>query len=319
MATYKESLDALIEYQKSLSDNIAGYFDELAGVVNGITYPEIPDGDITTPGQLGWTSLNLPEISWPLSPDINYTAMANVDKYKKHIWEGPYLDQAERLLIGWATSGGVGISQAVQDAIFNQDRERRNQSLREGLDVLASRHGGAGFRYANSRLDIKQSALVQKFQFDDTQASRTIVTTIADLAQKNVQFALQQVTEIEKFQGDFSVRYSALYLDTMTHIIETYKADIASKATQADTEIRKGLAFLDAAKYSGENDYRSAELKMSAEKTRLLAEMDRAKLELGMITDEVKIKVTALEQMASTTATMLSATMNSVISVGKAT
>lgn len=308
MATFSEDLKALIKRQEDLAAKIDGYMAQMATVVDTITYPDIPTGEITLPNPLGEAYLNLPDMEWPPRPDINYAAMGNIDKYKKHIWEGPYLDQAEKILMDWVKTGGLGISQAVQDATFNQDRERRRQTLRDSIDVLAATHGGAGFRYPNSRLDIKQGEVVQKYQFDDTQLSRTIITTITDLAQKNAQYALSKITDIEQLQADFSYKYSSLYINVMQHVIETYKADIQAMATKLDTEIRKGLAWLDSFKISNESEYKSAQLKATAEQFRLTMEMDRTKLKIADITQKTTFKVNALSSMEEVTGHMMKAT-----------
>lgn len=314
MSTFKADIAAQAEYKNSLKDKVFGYMDQLTKVIDDITYPNIPTGTIEEPAKLGWVGLTLPVLTWPNSPELTY---ANLDRYKHHIWEAGYLDDAERILAGWVASGGVGISQAVQDATFNQDRERRRQSLADSLRILAANFGGRGHRIPNSILSAERSEQAQKYQFDDTESSRTIVKTISELAQKNVQFAMTQVTDIEKFHSDFSLRYGGLYINSLSNIIETYKADIQGKTAQLDATIRGSLAQLEAVKITSDNEYKTLHLRMTAEQNRLSMEMDRTKLLIDTINKKVDVQVAAIENMELTTSNMLSGITQSSISVYK--
>lgn len=306
-------------YIKDLSDKVISYFDQANTVISKLEYPKIPTGEIGTVGRLPWISLNLPTITWPPSPNINYASMGEVDKYKKHIWEdgNGYLDSIQALLMGWVNTGGTGIGADVQQAIFDQDRERRKQTLNDTMLMASAQFGGSGFRFPNSILAARHNELLQKYQFDDTEASRNIVRTIADLAQKHIQWGLTHVTSIEQFHADFAVKYSSLFMDTMTHIVETYKADVMAKTSQADTEIRKGLATLDVFKTDADLEYKSAELKLTNEKYRLELELEKMKTSFQVYDAEIKKKIDTVVTIGDSISKMATNIFSGSVAINK--
>lgn len=195
------------------------------------------------------TLANLPSLQKAiLNVDLN---AGSIDRYKSHIWTGGDLDALQVKLMQYINTGGVGIEQATQDAIFGQGRERDLQTLRDGMDMSGARTGAKGFRYPTSMTKALMKEALVTWQNAKTDLNREIVKIMADLAQKNVQFAIQHDISIEQLHSDFALKYAALYLDNTRHIIEKFKAEQDSYIAEFDGKLRGIMANLEVQKVNG--------------------------------------------------------------------
>lgn len=239
----------------------------------------------------------------------------SLDKYRSHIWQGTDLDTLQNKLMEYVQSGGVGIEQAVQDAIFNQGRERDLQALRDAMDWAGARTGAKGCRYPNSMTKALQSEAIAKYQYAKTDLNREIVKIMADLAQKNVQFAIQADISIEQLHADFAIKYSALYLDNTRLIIEKFKTEQDSYIAEFEGTLKGVLANLEVQKVNGtlELTYQqNLQKKWEIEANILL---DKGKAQIQQAEQANVVKLDAAKNVALTAVGLVQNLTGSAISV----
>lgn len=245
-------------------------------------------------------------------------AANNLEKYKAHTWVSSDLDTLQTKLMQYVNTGGVGIEQAVQDAIFNQGRERDLQTARDAMDLAGARTGARGCRYPTSMTKALQKEILTNYQNTKTDLNREIVKLMADLAQKNVQFAIQHDIAIEELHSSFAIKYSALYLDNVKYTIEKFKAEQDSYIAEFDGKLRGMLANLDLQKVNGNLEL--AYQQNLQEKWRIDANvlLEKGKAQIQQAEQANNIKIRAAAESSNAARSMMQAmTTNAITMVQK--
>lgn len=181
--------------------------------------------------------------SIPILDHVNVPALDSItpdsfERYRAHIWEGTNLDSMQTTLMQWVESGGVGISSETQNAIFQQGRERDLQTLRDEMDLAGARTGARGFRYANSMTRTLQNQAMERYSYKQSDLSREILRTIADLAQKNVQFAVQQDVAIEGLHADFAIKFADMFRNINRDILDRFRIEQETRIAEFEGELK---------------------------------------------------------------------------------
>lgn len=145
-------------------------------------------------------------------------------QFKGHTFLAPMLDSMQTTLMGWITTGGVGISDAVQNALWQNNRQRRLLSLADAQDALHSKDAKRGFAYFTGWQD--EYPLINQFQMDDENLNYQITAKIADLAQQNVQQAMSHNIGIEQLQSGFALGFAQVWENLKRLIIEKFKVEV---------------------------------------------------------------------------------------------
>lgn len=180
----------------------------------------------------------LPELESVSLRGLENINQAQLDKYKRHIWGATNFNDLQKKLMKWVETGGVGISEDTQTAIFEQGYERSLQVLRDKLDLAGARTGGKGARYANSFTKSLQAQALTEWGYGRDDLNREIVKIISDLAQKNVQFAIQQDVAIETIHSNFAINYSKLFLDIYKMILERFRVEQEARIAEFEGKIK---------------------------------------------------------------------------------
>lgn len=114
------------------------------------------------------------------------------------VWDAPTLTVVENKLLEDIRTGGTGIDPAVQDAIFSKAVERDLLAANEALQMAAEAFGKKGFPVPPDRLRAQQADIADKYAYTKAEKSRDIMVTTSELAQKNTQFAITGLTEVER-------------------------------------------------------------------------------------------------------------------------
>lgn len=264
------------------------------------------------PNKISTTARDIPHLEKVPTPTLDKLTL---DRYNQHVWQGTNLNALQTKIMDWIDTGGVGISQEVQDAIFGQGRERNLQALRDRLDLAGVRTGAKGFRYANSMTRVLQNQALQEYDNKQSDLSREIVRTMAELAQKNVQFAFQEDVAIETLHADFAVKYAKVFQDNNTQILERFRVEqdarIAEfegtvKALQLEVEIQLKNAGLD-------SDHQERLLKTW--QSDLTAHIERGKAQIAQAETNSQLRMAAIETLAMVYMDSIKGLTGSAISV----
>ena len=173
-------------------------------------------------------------------------------EYKGHVFVAPYLDKMQSVLMGWVNDGGVGIDEDVQDAMWEDMRERDLQTLSDALDAAADADAKRGFSYPTKRR--MATSIIANHQITRDNRNWEITAQLAQLAQQNVQAAIQSNISIEQLHSGFSLGLSGVWNNIKNRIIEKFRVEQEARIAefngllstiQAGYEVGKANADID--------------------------------------------------------------------------
>jgi hypothetical protein len=130
-------------------------------------------------------------------------------------------------------------STKMQVAFYAQDRERKQQALRDAHSAAAASVGARGFTYPNSMTTALKLAATQQYQFDLSQVSRELVKHIYDWAKTNYQFTIDKSISAHNSDTEWNARYADV-------LIKSFSAQLDSIFQQAKLRLEYALQRLDA-------------------------------------------------------------------------
>lgn len=238
--------------------------------------------------------------------------------YKRHVWEDSHLDSLLATVMAYAESGGLP-STAMQDAIFDQDRERKQRALADAIDMIKAQTSGRGFKYATGQTNAAILELVEKHQMDLENQSREIARLSAEWAQQNFQFSIQQGLSIEQMHMDFAYKYSAisreLYTALLSAVLEKYRTQIQVEMEKLEANVKAVMTRAEA--YKANADIAATAGKLHLEKYHLDIQQNLGRFN-GAITNagqNMQRHLDAAIAYANTTQGLIQATTNNVIGV----
>lgn len=255
-----------------------------APTLNGTVLPDPPT--ITIPTFSGmvptedFVTLTIQDVAsyWHFTDDLG------------RVWDAPTLTVVENKLLDDISTGGTGIDPAVQDAIFNKAVERDLLAANEALQIAAEAFGKKGFPVPPDRLRAQQADIADKYAYTKAEKSRDIMVATAELAQKNTQFAITGLTEVER-----------LHLQAVTsfadRMLQVAKASVEAGINYFNASIARYNAKLEAYKTQSavfESLIRAEGLKVEVFKGKLEAAKVRGELDVQQV-EIYKGKVSALQ------------------------
>jgi hypothetical protein len=233
-------------------------------------------------GTLGTYDFSVPEMPSTL-PEFSTAAVyieGAYDPHKNHVWEATEMELFEQAIIDAINSGGVGISPALQNAMFNQDRYRKQQILNDALAAVDAGVGGRGFRMRNDDLAVQRQEVILKYQWDMEQLNRDITKLMEEHARTNWQFCIEKGISAEQFHADFANKYDDLFVKMTGFALEKYKAEL-------DADLLKFKAEAETLTLKWE----MVKTRMGANATALGAEIERMKLEVTIASEAAKTQI----------------------------
>lgn len=231
----------------------------------------------TRPDLTGINALafSVPDI--PVIPDFKPLAVYGEDSlnpHTDHVWVASQAADLEKRIFDSLSNGGIGISSALQDALFQSDRERKLQTLADSLTSASAGLGARGFRLPNNMLMSQRTDLIQKYQFDQENQSREITKLMEEHARQNWQFCVERGIGMEQFHAEFASRYDGMFIELKRFAVEKYRAELVAEVERYQATL-SGIAHrLDTYRIRNEAN-------MSA----LNALVEKAKLEVSVATN----------------------------------
>lgn len=219
----------------------------------------------------------------------------DVEKYKTHVFVAPLLNQMQSTLMDWIDTGGIGISDSVQDALWNNMRERDLQTLSDALAAARSIDAKRGFKYATHRR--RTSEILVNFQQTRDNRNREITAMIADLAQKNVQQAMSSNISIEKLHADFSLGLSQIFFNLKNHLLERFRLEQESRVAEFEAKMKVILAGYGLAETNAKLDISYQELLMKQWDTEIVQSTERTKALIQQAETETRVKLEAADSL----------------------
>jgi len=331
MADISEIYGSNVSYFNDVKERAFSALERLESAALSAAFSKVTYSDITVydPGQLDKLDISsLPSVQdvmgtiQSIRPDQFPTAPSSdeLSRYKKHVWEGAQLDSIQTMLMSYVASMGMP-DRAFQDAIFEADRERKQKTLQDALDLVAAQTSGRGFKYANGQTNAAMLDLMEKHQFDQENQSREITRQMTEWARQNLQFAVQQGIAVEQAHMDFAYKYSSIfreiYTTLLTSILEKYRTEVQMEMSKLEAITRAALMRTDVMKANA--DIASTEGRLKMEKNNL--EMQQSLGKFNGYLEDAKNRaghsINAAAAQAKAAGDMVQAVSNSVIGVIK--
>lgn len=239
-------------------------------------------------------------------------------KYKKHVWEASQLDAIESMLMTYISTMGMP-DQAFQDAIFNEDRERKERILSDKLDKISAVTSGRGFKYANLQTAALIKDAIDQHGDNLEELNRKITQLMTEWARQNLQFAVQQGIAVEQAHMEFAYKYSSIFKDIYTTIItailEKYRVQVTMELAKIEAITKTALMRGDLQKVNADISSTEATLKLNRAKL----EIDQA---LGVFKNTIEdmknrgtLQVEAASKRAIVSGELMKAVSSSVLAV----
>lgn len=290
------ALDALQQLQDAalgVAFSTVNYVEVM--VHNPAAMPSIDVSSIPSVSSITQAFNSILPDSFPAYPD-----QGSVAQYRNYMWQGSQLATITVAIDAYLQSLGMP-STTYQDAIYDADKERKLRTMNDAVDLVQAKTSALGYKYAQLQTNAAILDIVEKYQFDLENQTRTITQQMTEWARQAYQFSIQQGLESEKAQMQFSLQFGGLFLEyfikTFTAILEKYKGFVEVQALKFKAIIDDILATTQILKAN-------AEIIESEEK--LLYERDRLNIEQAITVFKGNIEQaadSAREQIAAGTAT----------------
>lgn len=170
-------------------------------------------------------------------------------------WWGNLKTEVQRF---FTTSTSLTETNAMQDAMYQKDLARRQQTLRDIYSAANSNTAARGFLFPTSLTTALKLDGQQKFQFDAATASRDIYKFVIEWAKSNYQFALDKTITAHNADIEFNIKYmNALvetYRATVLTLLEQYKELVAVAIAKLEAKIKEYQLEVEVAKTNGTLD-----------------------------------------------------------------
>ena len=250
-----------------------------------LSIPDIPSIDVSALPTVAEIMASVQDITpdpFPAPPEAG-----EIEKYKRHVWEDTHLDQLQTVLMAMVEAEGMP-TQAHQDAIFDQDKERKQRALADSIDIIKAQTSGRGFRYANGQTNAAILDLMQKHQYDLENQTREITKLCEEWARQNFQFSIQQGLSVEQMHMDFAYKYSTifreLYTTLLTAVLEKYRTQIQVELEKMEANIKAVMARTEAYKANADIAATTGRLRLDLYQTQIqagISELD-ARVRVGL-------------------------------------
>ena len=242
----------------------------------------------------------------------------DITKYKRHVWETSQLDSIEATLMAYITSMGMP-SQAFQDSVFDENRERRLRVLNDELDLIAAKTSARGFKYANGQTNAAILSLLEKDQFDQENLNREITKQITEWAKDNLHFAIQQGVAVETAHMDFAYKYSSIYREIyqtqLNGVLEKFRVEVQQELAKLDAVVKITKSRADVMASNAEIAGKEDALWLEKSKLEIGEALDKFKINVDDIKNRGAIQVGAAGRQAGVASKLAQSVANSVIGI----
>lgn len=295
----------VLDLQSQVDTAIQGLQTFIDGRISYVTYPPPTafEPSKTTPIPVGSLPTLTPAI---LDKDFG-NPLSEIDVYKAHVFMAPTLDSMQSTILTWVQNGGIGINSDIQNALWNNNRQRRLQSLSDALDQISSRDAKRGFAYPTSRR--ASDAVLVQYQQDDENLNWQITSKMADLAQQNIQFAIQANIAIEQLQVTFTLGFGNMFLNLKKLIVDTFAIEANERVAEFKAQLDAIIAGYKVAEVNGTLTISYQELLLKQWEVLTTQGTDRTKSLIAQTEQATKIQLEATKSLVDTLGSTIKAAL----------
>jgi hypothetical protein len=308
------------------------YFSAIPAFAEGDALVHFTPANITMDTVAPYDAPDTPVLSETIpiiaSPDpIDMTAanaaLAGFDpaSYDPSAISGEIIDLADTIM-GLIDSGGPGISNDVQAALWAQNRARRLQSLDDVLLRVRNENAMSGWPVATSIHDAAEAEHRKKYQDDGDTLNNKITEILADKAHQMTVAALNQGVSLTQIKSNLQATVWQLYYSMQKLILDEVNTLVDKEVKRLQADIQKILADYEAYKTRVlvEKEVKLDVFKAlaSGEEIRVRSETTLAEAEAGISIRSNELLLSAAEREALAQIEIWKTNVNTLTERGKA-
>lgn len=169
------------------------------------------------------------------------------------------------------------VSTEVQDAIFEQTRERDLRTLQDALDAADRQQAQRGFPIPTSMTTAARQEVTHNYTNTANDRNKETTALIADRAQRDKEHSIDAGIRMEDIRSRFQLESARLYWQASDYLIRKFEADVRAEIVRfngeldllkADTAVKQGMADKDLSYETLDQEKERARLQVSFEELR---------------------------------------------------
>lgn len=258
-------------------------------------------------------------------PDLEKTVfnegftVKDITEFNGHQFASPMLGVLEAQLADIILTGGTFIDPAVQDAMFNQTRDRDLQVLHDAMDTIADEDAAFGFPIHADTFFARQDVVRTQYMNTKSDRNREITAQIADLTQKAIMAAAEAQIKIEDLHATFTLGLGNLYTKLKDLVLNNTKLELEARLGEYEAKLKVINAgySVQEANARVELGYQGLlEEKWKAEVQNLT---ERGKADIAQLMEQAKLRLSAIALYTNTSKTALAAALLQVNAISSQT
>lgn len=234
---------------------------------------------------------DLPEIK-KVEMDLSMVKNFDPNSFKQATYVSPFFTFLEPKLEDFISNGGPGISSSVQQALFDNMRERDLQLVDDALAMVRKNYGKKGFPTPTSMLRAQENEVIKKYQDDKSNRNREVTALIAERAQDTMKAAVSSGIRMEEVQSQFSLGFARLFMDVSAQLIQQYRLMQDTYIAEFDGQLKTIMAKVQVGETNARLEYAFQEqlLKQWEIQTTTAIEKTKASIQQAAQATEVKLR-----------------------------
>lgn len=277
--------DAIAELITAAGEQLSAAFD-LDDYISDFSVPDwfiskapnvpVPDGSLPS----SFDGVDVPAFVF------NPEDYLNSDLLTRYSYDSDFFDNfLESRLKDYIDSQGYFLVQSVQDALFEQTRQRDLQTLNDGLDAVDRFQARRGFPLPSSMHLAARNDVIKKYQDTYADRNKEITALIADKSLQEKMHAMDTSIKMEDIRSRFQLEYGKMYWQAADYLIRKYQADVQAEVSRVDANIKMMQLELE------------AEIKNSdVTRDQITTENDKQKLRLNAEISELQQQIDLWKQ-----------------------
>lgn len=291
MAHVRDTAQEFVEDNITLAHSFANdaygqamdYLNQIVGLLGSIDIPQL---DINVP------VIDVPDINIETPPDIDaldidFAIPSDIPAMPAYVESG--IEQALNLvydnIYATITTGGSGITEAVEDAIYNRARSRLDEEFRDELEKLEHMYSSRGHVASPGVVAGMMTRLSSEVVRKTEDLNNDIIVNQTKLAQQQTQFALTMCIELFKV---YLQKY-ATQVTAYGEAIKGYAIQIQAVISTIEAHVR--LFEADVKQYIATAGMQKTYFDTLA--TKIKMELDKAKIESDILISEMEANLKA--------------------------
>jgi hypothetical protein len=234
------------------------------------------------------------------------TALGEFDPnaYKENIYDSSFFTFLEPYLTEQINAGGPGISDALQEALWDNQRERDLQLLADVTNAVRANYSKTGFPLPTQVLRGQENEVIKKYQDDKSNRNREITALLAERAVDFVKTAMSVGVNMEEARMQFALGFAGVFNSITAAIIDRFKAEQDARIVEFKGALDVIMAELEVGKINAgiSLDYQAQRLKQWEISSTQAVERTKALISEAEQTTQVKLE--AAKSLASYHATI---------------